>query len=97
MAKCAGMSRSAFAATFKFVVGQAPASYLADWRLSIAQSRLREGHSIKMIAVDLGYAHASALSRLFSERLKMSPRKWLAQVGSPEFLLRGGSSRLQTT
>jgi len=79
MATEAGMSRSAFAVAFKTVVGQPPAGYLADWRLSLAQAQLREGRSVKAIADDLGYASASALSRLFSQRVGHSPRHWLAQ------------------
>jgi AraC-like DNA-binding protein len=38
MASKAGMSRSAFAARFKAVVGATPADYLANWRLTIAQA-----------------------------------------------------------
>lgn len=77
MAEQAGMSRSAFAAAFKAAVGQPPADYLADWRLSLAQAQLRQGRPVKAIADELGYASASALSRLFSQRLGRSPRQWL--------------------
>lgn len=79
MAQQAGMSRSAFAAQFKAVVGQTPAAYLADWRLTLAQAGLRAGRPLKLIADDLGYAGASALSRLFSQRIGLSPREWLAR------------------
>ncbi|MBI5269967.1 MAG: AraC family transcriptional regulator [Burkholderiales bacterium] len=78
MAAAAGMSRSAFAAAFRHTVGTTPAAYLADWRLTLAQARLREGQPVKKIASELGYANASALSRLFSQRLAASPRQWLA-------------------
>ncbi|QPF75945.1 AraC family transcriptional regulator [Roseateles sp. DAIF2] len=77
MAERAGMSRSAFAAHFKAVLDQTPANYLADWRLTLAQARLRQGRPVKQIADELGYANASALSRLFSQRLGQSPRQWL--------------------
>lgn len=79
MAQLAGMSRSAFVARFKATVGQTPADYLADWRISIAQSKLRRGDSVKLIADQLGYASASALSRVFTQRVKLSPREWLAK------------------
>ncbi len=82
MAERAGMSRSAFAAHFKTVVGQAPAAYLADWRLTLAQSLLRQGRPVKLIANELGYANASALSRLFSQRVGQSPRAWLEGAGA---------------
>lgn len=78
MASCAGMSRTAFATTFREVVGQPPADYLAGWRVALAQSRLREGAPIKSLADELGYANPSALSRAFSARTGLSPRAWLA-------------------
>ena len=81
MAQQAAMSRSAFAATFKRVVGQTPADYLADWRLTIAQAELRNGRSVKAIADGLGYANASALSRVFTQKLGQSPRHWLDASG----------------
>lgn len=80
MAECAGMSRSAFAALFKLEVGDTPADYLTQWRLSLAQAQLRNGRSLKQVADELGYANASALSRVFNQRVGMSPRAWLQQV-----------------
>lgn len=80
MAACAGMSRSAFAVAFKAQVGETPADYLAQWRLSIAQAQLRNGASVKAIAQDLGYGSASALSRVFAQKVGVSPRAWLASV-----------------
>jgi AraC-like DNA-binding protein len=78
MAREAGLSRSAFAQRFKSVVGATPADYLANWRLTIAQAELRKGASVKAIADTLGYANASALSRLFTQKVGVSPRRWLA-------------------
>lgn len=78
MAQQAGMSRSGFAARFKEVVGTTPADYLTDWRLALAKARLRRGDAVKLIADNLGYANASALSRVFAQRVGMSPRAWLA-------------------
>jgi AraC-like DNA-binding protein len=76
MAECAGMSRSAFAVLFKDRVGQTPADYLARWRLSLAQGQLRQGRSLKAIAGELGYASPSALSRVFAQKVGISPRRW---------------------
>lgn len=78
LAHTAGMSRSAFAAKFKGAVGETPAQYLANWRLSVAKVELRNGRSIKSLASELGYASPSALSRLFAHKLGVSPRQWLA-------------------
>lgn len=77
MAGEAGMSRSRFAETFRATLGQTPADYLADWRLAIARSELRAGKPLKILAAELGYANASALSRLFVQKhAGLSPRAW---------------------
>jgi len=78
MAGIAGMSRTAFATAFRRIVGQTPADYLGGWRMALAQSRLREGRPIKILADELGYANPSAFSRAFSARTGLSPRRWLA-------------------
>ena len=77
MAQRAGLSRSAFAARFKAVVGETPADYLVHWRLTLAQAHLRSGRSLKSIANELGYANPSALSRVFAQKLGVSVRAWL--------------------
>jgi AraC-like DNA-binding protein len=77
MAGVAGMSRSAFAAAFRQHLGQTPAEYLVCWRMSIAQTLLRRGASVKTVSDELGYASASSLSRAFAQTLGMSPRAWL--------------------
>lgn len=77
MAAQAGMSRSAYAAAFRTHVGVAPAEYVAQWRLALAQGRLRAGAPVKRVADEVGYGSASALSRAFAQRLGMSPRAWL--------------------
>lgn len=78
MAAQAGMSRSRFAAAFRDALGQTPADYLADWRLAIARRELRAGKPLKVLASELGYANASALSRLFVQKHDgLSPRAWL--------------------
>lgn len=79
MAERAGMSRSAFAALFKQVVGDTPADHLAQWRLTIAQAQLQQGRTLKQVADELGYANASALSRLFAHKVGVAPRAWLKQ------------------
>jgi len=80
MAAEAGMSRSAFAASFKEATGTTPAEYLSDWRLTLAMSQIRSGVSVKLIAADLGYASASSLSKAFKQRFGASPRDWSSSV-----------------
>ena len=77
MAEAAGMSRSAFAATFRAEVGDTPAGYLAQWRITLAQGLLRGGSSIKAAADKLGYGSAASLSRVFTQTVGCSPRAWL--------------------
>jgi AraC-like DNA-binding protein len=78
LAQCAGMSRARFAAYFRQVVGMTPFDYLTDRRLGVAQTMLRKGNSLKLIAAAVGYANATALTRVFTQRVGMSPSEWLA-------------------
>lgn len=72
----AGMSRSAFAATFKQVLGETPADHLANWRFTLAQQALQQGAPVKLLATDLGYSNASALARAFARKTGTTPREW---------------------
>lgn len=83
MAAQAGMSRSAFAAAFKAHMGDAPAEYLAQWRLAIVQTQLRSGVPLKAAAQALGYSSASALSRVFAQKVGVSPREWIKRNSPP--------------
>ena len=78
MAAVAGMSRSAFAETFRAVTGTTPSAYLTDWRLTVASTLLRAGQPQKLVAADLGFSNASSLSRAFKQRFGAAPRAWLA-------------------
>jgi len=82
MAAIAGMSRSAFAAAFKAATGNTPASYLTDWRLTLAASMMRAGRPVKLIAADLGFAGTASLSKAFRQRMEVSPRAWLEKSGA---------------
>jgi AraC-like DNA-binding protein len=77
LAKRAGMSRARFATHFREVVGMTPFDFLTNWRLGIAQTMLRKGNSLKLIASAVGYANATALTRVFTQRLGISPSEWL--------------------
>ncbi len=78
LAQRAGMSRARFAAHFRQVVGMTPFDYLTNWRLGVAQTMLRKGNSLKLIATAVGYANATALTRVFTQRIGISPSEWLA-------------------
>jgi AraC-like DNA-binding protein len=79
LAQNAGMSRARFAAHFRRVIGMTPFDYLTNWRLGVAQTMLRNGNSLKLIASAVGYANATALTRVFKQRLGMSPSDWLVR------------------
>lgn len=79
LAQRAGMSRARFAAHFRQVVGMTPFDYLTNWRLGVAQTMLRKGNSLKLIASAMGYANATALTRVFTQRVGMPPSEWLAR------------------
>jgi len=78
LAQAAGMSRARFALHFRQVVGVTPFDYLADWRIGVAQTLLKKGEPLKMVAPLVGYASAAALTRVFSQRVGISPTQWIA-------------------
>jgi AraC-like DNA-binding protein len=79
LAQTAGMSRARFAEHFRDIVGITPLDYLTDWRMSIAQTLLRQGKSLKAVAPAVGYTSPVAFTRVFTKRLGLSPAVWLAQ------------------
>lgn len=79
MAAVAGMSRARFALRFHALIGQTPADYLASMRVMAAQRLLKQGHSLKTVAFDVGYGSASALARAFSRKVGASPTDWLVE------------------
>lgn len=72
----AGMSRSRFAAEFREVVGLTPGNYLTGWRITVARDLLRKGRPLKVVAAEVGYASAPALSRAFRATTRQTPREW---------------------
>ncbi|WP_436758126.1 AraC family transcriptional regulator [Streptosporangium sp. V21-05] len=85
LAREAAMSRSAFAALFRDVVGEPPLSYLTSWRVYRAKALLKETrHSLSEIAVSVGYDSDTALSRAFRRFEPLPPGAWRrAQTGGP--------------
>ena len=77
LAGLAGMSRSAFAASFKSQVGSAPLEYLIQWRMSLARDALRHAtRSISELAFATGYESESAFSTAFKRVMGCSPRRY---------------------
>ena len=77
LAHKANMSRTRFAVNFRNTVGTTPLDYLTDWRVSVAQTLLKRGQPLKMIAPSVGYGSSIALTRVFSKRVGVSPAVWL--------------------
>ena len=79
LARVAGMSRARFAVHFRRIVGTTPFDYLTDWRIGAVQTMLRKGESLKMIAPAVGYESSTALTRVFKQKLGLSPTDWLRE------------------
>jgi AraC-like DNA-binding protein len=94
LAERAGMSRARFAVTFRETLGATPGEYLAQWRLGLAQSLLRRGRPVAVVASEVGYSGAAALSRAFRARFGTTPTQWrrqdAGQAVSPDTPRRGG-------
>jgi AraC-like DNA-binding protein len=77
LARIAGMSRTAFAARFKALVGQPPLTYAIQWRMSLAKDALRTtDRAIGALAFELGYESESAFSMAFRREVGTSPREF---------------------
>ncbi len=71
--ECA-MSRSAFAERFSRIIDATPMQYLSQWRLQVADQRLREPtKSIAQIAEEIGFGSEAAFSRAFKRHFGVSP------------------------
>jgi AraC-like DNA-binding protein len=78
LAHVGGMSRARFAAHFLNTMGQTPFEYLTQWRIGVAQSLLKRGEPLKMVAPAVGYSSTGALTRSFSLIVGKPPMAWLA-------------------
>jgi AraC-like DNA-binding protein len=84
-----GMSRSAFSSRFVQLLGEAPMTYLARWRLNRAAFALRTGNAkISAIADLVGYDSEASLSKAFKRCFGLSPgtyrRHWAVANGCSE-------------
>lgn len=83
LSRVAGMSRTAFTARFKSLVGQPPLTYMIQWRMSLAKDALlTTDRSIGEMAFAFGYASESAFSMAFRREVGCSPRAFRSRSRS---------------
>ena len=76
LASRAAMSRSAFAARFREVLGQPVMSYLTELRIQLAVDLLHRGdRTVAEVATAVGYESDASFSRVFKRHLGTSPRQ----------------------
>ena len=76
LASRAAMSRSAFAARFREVLGQSVMGYLTELRMQLAVDLLHRGdRTVAEIATAVGYESDASFSRVFKRHLGTSPRQ----------------------
>jgi AraC-like DNA-binding protein len=81
-----GMSRAAFAARFKQLVGMPPLDYLQRWRVLTASRELLAGdRTVASIAAEWGYSSEAAFSASFKRITGVSPGRYRAdpQAAAP--------------
>ena len=78
LAEVAGMSRSAFAAHFKELLGQTPLEYVTGWRMQRAMQLLQQ-HDKKLIDIArlVGYESDAAFSKAFKRVVGANPGGYL--------------------
>lgn len=78
LAKAAGMSRSAFAARFKELLGQTPLEYITEWRMQKGMQLLeRRDRKLVDVARAVGYESDAAFSKAFKRVVGSSPGEYL--------------------
>ena len=78
------LSRSAFARRFTELLGEAPLTYLTQWRMALARERLRDSDQrLAAIAQSLGYGSEFAFAAAFKRHHGAAPGRWRAARARP--------------
>src|SRR5579863_6045446 len=81
LAEAAGMSRSAFAARFKELLGQTPLEYVTEWRMQKAIQLLeRRDKKLPEVARLVGYQSDAAFSKAFKRVVRANPGEYLRRA-----------------
>jgi transcriptional regulator GlxA family with amidase domain len=76
LASQASMSRSAFAARFRELLGQPVMGYLTELRMQLAVDLLHRGdRTVGEVATAVGYESGASFSRVFKRQFGTSPRQ----------------------
>jgi len=79
LAEAAGMSRSAFAAHFKEVLGQTPLEYVTEWRMQKATQLLQQrDKKLIDVARSVGYESDAAFSKAFKRVVGANPSDYFS-------------------
>ena len=77
LAAISGLSRAAFARTFREALGQTPMQYLTDWRMALARDHLRTGDlTLTAISRTVGYGSPYAFAAAFTRHHGEPPGSW---------------------
>jgi AraC-like DNA-binding protein len=77
LAEISGLSRAAFARTFRDALGQTPMQYLTDWRMTLARDHLRGSElGLAQIADAIGYGSPYAFAAAFRRHHGDPPGGW---------------------
>lgn len=79
LADVAKMSRSAFSARFRDLLGETPMRMLAAVRLKLAARRMLEGRSLTDAATEVGYGTEEAFNRAFKRYFRTTPGRWIRE------------------
>ena len=72
-----GLSRSALHERFATLIGQAPMQYLANWRIQVAATLLRDtAFTVAAVAQQVGYESEAAFARAFKRLVGQPPAAW---------------------
>jgi AraC-like DNA-binding protein len=76
-----GLSRSALHERFATLIGQAPMQYLAQWRIQLGATLLRDtACPVATVAQQVGYASEAAFARAFKRLVGQPPSVWRRQA-----------------